>query len=230
MAISQATYSGSPWRYGLPPGVYEDILQAGIAADVRMDVAAFVGLTERGPIATPVAIESWDEFQYFFGRAGYGRILPQSVYMFFSNGGRRCLVVRAVDYSRAKTGKILLPGVESITTGASPVLIAARNPGGWCQQLSLTSEFVQERFTPTLVFQNTQSPQPKAVIQGTPPPVGSLFRFTFGTMTRMDELHFLVDVTALDNGAHRLTGCCPNRFYRAVFSSMTHALSTNMGA
>ncbi|CAB5141878.1 FIG00545237: hypothetical protein [Olavius algarvensis associated proteobacterium Delta 3] len=26
------------------------------------------------------------------------------------------------------------------------------------------------------------------------------------------------------------TGCCPNRFYRAVFSSMTHALSTNMGA
>ncbi|CAB5122011.1 hypothetical protein D3OALGA1CA_2638 [Olavius algarvensis associated proteobacterium Delta 3] len=29
---------------------------------------------------------------------------------------------------------------------------------------------------------------------------------------------------------YNATGCCPNRFYRAVFSSMTHALSTNMGA
>ena len=48
---------GSLWRPGLPPGVYAQ--QPAVAARplVRLDVAALIGLAERGPVNTPVAID-----------------------------------------------------------------------------------------------------------------------------------------------------------------------------
>ena len=95
--IYPPSYVGSPWRSGLPPGVYEDRPVQSVVRDVHMDVAAFVGLTERGPVATPVVVESWEAFRYHFGRAGGGRLLPDSVRLFFANGGRRCVVVRALN-------------------------------------------------------------------------------------------------------------------------------------
>ena len=101
-----ATYTGARWRDGLPPGVYEDVPRVVLPRDVRMDVAAFIGLTERGPVATPVAVESWDEFRRHFGNAGGGRLLPQSVFLFFANGGQRCVVVRALNYDYVMTSPI----------------------------------------------------------------------------------------------------------------------------
>jgi uncharacterized protein len=68
---------------------------------LRTDVAAFVGVAERGPVGAPVAAGSWEEFAGIFGGfVGWG-LLAYSVKAFFENGGRRCHVVRVATRSRS---------------------------------------------------------------------------------------------------------------------------------
>jgi len=134
-----ATYTGAPWRGGLPPGVYEDRPQVISLANVRMDVAAFVGLTERGPVATPVAVDGWDAFRECFGDAGGNRLLPQSVYLFFANGGRRCVVIRALNYGAAATASWPFAGLAD--TNGRPLRLFGRNPGAWSNRLTTTLRF-----------------------------------------------------------------------------------------
>lgn len=131
---------GVAWRKGLPPGVYEDRHVAVAQLHVRMDVAAFVGLAERGPIDRAVTVESFDEYSTNFGAAGGGRLLGQSVYLFFANGGRRCVVVR-VTAPQARPARWNVPTILSQETGA-PLSLAARNPGAWGGRLRGRFEYV----------------------------------------------------------------------------------------
>ncbi|MER2553698.1 MAG: hypothetical protein ABTQ28_10565, partial [Thauera sp.] len=80
---------GSLWRPGLPPGVYEERPVQTVRTRVRLDVAAFVGLAERGPVNTPVAIDDIGQFEAVFGPALPGLALALAVRLFFANGGRR---------------------------------------------------------------------------------------------------------------------------------------------
>lgn len=146
--MSSAYHLGAAWRQGLPPGVYERTSRPETAPrDVRMDVAAFVGLTERGPPHQVVSVGSWGEFQQWFGRVGGGRMLPRSVQLFFANGGRRCLVVRVVDAgaSVGSGGETVpnapralwrLPGLASASGADAQVL--ARDPGAWGNDLMIS--------------------------------------------------------------------------------------------
>ena len=125
---------GSLWRPGLPPGVYEERPLQGARTRVRLDVAAFVGLAERGPINTPVAIDDVGQFAVVFGRALPGLALPLAVRLFFANGGRRCLAVRCVDHPDVRTTRLLLPcsplriGLEVIRLMRSDNLAAVKQP------------------------------------------------------------------------------------------------------
>lgn len=98
-----------------------------------MDVAAFVGLTRRGPPCTAVPLESWDEFRAWFGAAGGERLLPEAVHLFFVNGGRRCVVVRALHHGAARTARWRLPGLA--LAGGGAVELWARDPGAWGSEL-----------------------------------------------------------------------------------------------
>ena len=78
------------------PGVYYERVDAnvgGISA-IRTDVAGFVGIAERGPVDIPVPVESWRQFQAYFGDFNGKGFLAYAVRGFFENGGRRCWVVR----------------------------------------------------------------------------------------------------------------------------------------
>ena len=80
----------------LTPGVYFELHDAGppVIRGLRTDIAGFVGLAERGPLDTPVQIESWRQFQFVFGDfVPYG-FLAYAVKGFFENGGRTCFIVR----------------------------------------------------------------------------------------------------------------------------------------
>ncbi|MFZ2359985.1 MAG: hypothetical protein WA040_11645, partial [Anaerolineae bacterium] len=92
-----------PGVYFLPPA------QPATLALPRLDVAAFVGFAQRGPLHTPVAVEDVDTYRALFGgdvalardrepalpAASIVRAhLPEAVAAFFRNGGRRCFVVR----------------------------------------------------------------------------------------------------------------------------------------
>lgn len=132
--MSTASHTGATWRTGLPPGVYERVAPPTRRLDVRMDVAAFVGLTERGSVATATAVQSWSEFQAQFGGCGGGRQLPDAVWLFFANGGRRAVVSRAVRYADAPTARYAFPTVRD---GADPLRIYAHDPGAWGNGLRL---------------------------------------------------------------------------------------------
>ena len=78
------------------PGVYYETVDVtdSRVASVRTDVAAFVGIAERGPVDTPVPLESWRQFRAHFGDVTGSGYLAYSVRAFFENGGARCWVVR----------------------------------------------------------------------------------------------------------------------------------------
>jgi phage tail sheath protein FI len=60
-------------------------------------IVGFVGMAEKGPLNTPVLIQSWEVFSDTFGiykPALSNPYLAPSVYGFFANGGSSCYIVR----------------------------------------------------------------------------------------------------------------------------------------
>ncbi|OLB36154.1 MAG: hypothetical protein AUH11_12025 [Acidobacteria bacterium 13_2_20CM_57_17] len=78
------------------PGVYYEAvdLDSGRINPLRTDIAAFVGIAERGPLHTPVPITTWAQYQSTFGNFIEQGYLAYALKAFFENGGERCHVVR----------------------------------------------------------------------------------------------------------------------------------------
>lgn len=78
------------------PGVYYERVDSGAAAVslLRTDIAGFVGMAARGPLHIPMPVQSWRQFQAYFGDCIGGGYLAYAVRAFFENGGRRAWVVR----------------------------------------------------------------------------------------------------------------------------------------
>jgi hypothetical protein len=93
------------------PGLYYEVVdtaRSGVPV-VRTDVAAFVGVALKGPLHTPVTVQSWAQFQGRFGGFLNGPFLACSVKAFFENGGAECRVVR-----------VAAPAAEAVLDLASP--------------------------------------------------------------------------------------------------------------
>lgn len=127
----------------------------------RMDVAAFIGFAERGPLHCPVAIEDIAQFETVFGvtpRLGWAakgeRLsghLAESVRAFFIQGGRRCWVVRVAS-ATATSNQFILPGLYRVTPSSSgllvlPALVQARCEGGWSDRLRVATRLQVRSFT-----------------------------------------------------------------------------------
>src|SRR5713101_6998788 len=82
----------------LTPGVWFETLDTGARniEPLRTDIAAFIGVSERGPIDAPLRIDSIEQFRSAFGDLMENALLPYSVKAFFENDGRTCYVVRVV--------------------------------------------------------------------------------------------------------------------------------------
>jgi phage tail sheath protein FI len=80
----------------LSPGVYVEEVEAGSRPieGVGTAVAAFVGLTARGPANAPTLVTNWSQFTQAFGEFIEGSYLAHAVYGYFLNGGGACYVVR----------------------------------------------------------------------------------------------------------------------------------------
>ncbi len=80
----------------LSPGVYVQEVSSGSKPieGVGTAVAAFVGLTERGPANTPTLVTNWTQFNTVFGDFVEGSYLAHAVYGYFLNGGGGAYVVR----------------------------------------------------------------------------------------------------------------------------------------
>jgi phage tail sheath protein FI len=122
------------------PGVYYQRMDAtapGISA-IRTDVAGFVGIAVSGPLDTPVPVQSWKQFQAYFGSFSGGGFLAYAVRGFFENGGRRCWVVRVA--SNDPVGGALPATLELASTipGRSVWNIHASSPGTWGNSLTIS--------------------------------------------------------------------------------------------
>jgi len=156
------------------PGIYrttEEPIRTLTGA--RMDVCAFVGVAPRGPArvpffmedwapqpcsegqtvtqSIPVAVESWTEYQKYFGAFEGPGSLPYAVASFFENGGRRAYIVRIVhqyvkpdgtpDDAKNQQGVARANFSRLNATGNRQVWIRARNEGAWGNALSTTLSF-----------------------------------------------------------------------------------------
>ena len=136
---------------GRLPGV---VCQAALPPDgeqpLRLDVAAFVGFAERGPLDTPVAVEDSSQYAAIFGgdlqlaresgRPVYAH-LPDAVRTFFDNGGRRCYAVRVAGPD-ARPNYFMIPGLVALTPEGThrAVVAPAAWVGGWSDSMSVGAQ------------------------------------------------------------------------------------------
>ena len=112
------------------PGVYYERVDAtapAIAA-LRTDITGFVGIARRGPLHSAIPIQSWRQYQAYFGDFTGAGYLAYAVRAFFENGGRRCWIVRvASDAASAASRTLVRLGVPH-----RPVWrVKAFSPGVW---------------------------------------------------------------------------------------------------
>lgn len=120
----------------LSPGVYVEEYDSGAVPmqGASTSTAGFVGLAERGPvIGQPQLVTNFSDFKRIYGgylsEASFGsaRFLPYAVEQFFSNGGSRAYIMRAV------------PGDAKAATLTTGILkITAANPGAWAENMRVT--------------------------------------------------------------------------------------------
>ena len=73
------------------PGVYHERDDASTPpiSLLRTDIAAFIGIAWRGPLHHPLAVQSWRQFQAYFGDFTGAGYLAYAVRAFFENGAQR---------------------------------------------------------------------------------------------------------------------------------------------
>ena len=104
-------------------------------AEVRTDIAGFVGVAVRGPLHVPVRVESLTQFETRFGGPTPDGFLHPAVRGFFANGGRTCWVVRAGVPTEARASAVLADAA-----GEPAFRVLARDPGPGAERLAVRVE------------------------------------------------------------------------------------------
>jgi hypothetical protein len=173
------------------PGVYfiPPVRPAGLELPL-LDVAAFVGFAERGPLHLPVPVDDLSTYRAVFGgelplawepggQLVYAN-LPRAVAGFFANGGRRCYVVRVAG-GGAACARLRVPGIVALSEKSDPKLAALRasSVGRWAARLRLGTR-LQSTPLPPEAFQ-VQGARRLAWLMGNAPDAirpGDLLRLT----------------------------------------------------
>jgi phage tail sheath protein FI len=116
------------------PGVYYQRVDAsapGISA-LRTDIAGFVGIAERGPLHRALPVQSWRQFQAYFGSFSGAAYLAYAVRAFFENGGQRCWVVRVASEVASRAEAVLKSGPNAHWR------IAAFSAGVWGNDIGVS--------------------------------------------------------------------------------------------
>ena len=156
------------------PGVYYERVDASAPtiAPIRTDVAAFVGIAERGPLHTAIRVQSWRQFQAYFGDFTGAGYLAYAVRAFFENGGRQCRVVRVAS-DVAAAAETVLQGLPKNNIWR----IVAFSPGVWGNNLDIILK--ETHHAQTLTIPNNSTPEYSAV--------ASIAGFTRGTHVRLSQ-------------------------------------------
>ncbi len=117
------------------PGVYIEEIPSGVRTitGVATSITAFVGRALRGPVDTPVVINSNGDFQRLFGGLWLDSTLGYAVSDFFMNGGSQAIIVRLFS---PETGGGAVAGKAQLNVGG--LSLEAANEGAWGRSLRAT--------------------------------------------------------------------------------------------
>lgn len=95
---------------------------------IQTSIAAMVGVTERGPLATPTLVTSFDEFRAIFGGFTADADATLAAQGFFENGGQFLYMVRTVHYTdpatpATKTSAAATINLQTAAGAATPGLV-----------------------------------------------------------------------------------------------------------
>jgi phage tail sheath protein FI len=192
----------------LTPGVYYERVDAGpgITA-VRTDIAGFVGIAPRGPLDTPVPVQSFRQFLSYFGEFSGSGYLAYTVRGFFENGGRRCWVVRVASADGAATaGTELADGA-----GKSVWQLRAYSAGSWGNDLSI--QVIETHDAQTFSIPADSRPQYSAV-----PSIAGFTPFSYVRLTQGSTIAHKI-VSDVDPIEQRLVWVNPDPKARTVYDS-----------
>lgn len=96
---------------------------------LRTDVAAFLGRLRRGPVGTPVRVESWNDVVAAFGPPDGAFATPYALRGFFENGGRTAWVIRVS--GPATTARAPWEAGPLSGLAATGFQVVATSPGAW---------------------------------------------------------------------------------------------------
>jgi uncharacterized protein len=89
--------TGTVANYQHPGNYLQEIPVMGNIQGASTSVAAFLGITDAGPVNTPTLITSWNAYVRQFGGLVWMGFNTWAVYEFFQEGGSACYVVRLDD-------------------------------------------------------------------------------------------------------------------------------------
>jgi phage tail sheath protein FI len=197
----------------LTPGVYYERTDAGpgITA-VRTDIAGFVGIAPRGPLDTPVPMQSFRQFQSYFGDFSGSGFLAYAVRGFFENGGRRCWVVRAASADGAATA-----GADWFDKNGTPVWrIGAYSAGSWGNALRVN--VIETHLAQTISLPAASTREFTAV-----PSIAGFLRFSHVRLTQGTVVVHKV-LPMVDADEQRLVWVNPDPKARTVYDSALEGL------
>lgn len=119
----------------LRPGVYVEEIStktAPIGGSAATSVAAFVGVTDKGP-TTATLVTSWAQYTSLFGTWGTNDTVTRAVYLFFANGGSQAYIKRVTAGSPALATVTLKDTTSG--TAVDTLTINAKNVGTWGNSL-----------------------------------------------------------------------------------------------
>ncbi len=161
----------------------------------KIDIAAFFGLSDRGPIQTPTRITSWEAYQRIFGGFSQVGYMGFSVFGFFNNGGQECFIIRVAHMDdpdptkNASRASVVLKDLYARGT----IEVQAVSEGSWGNKVKVAVG-TPTRVHRTILLNDLYPGQNKArvdVSKGFEP--GSIVRFTDGKqeafvrLTRVDR-------------------------------------------
>ena len=177
---------------GRLPGVVVEATLPEREAPVRLDVAAFVGFAERGPLHTPVALDDPNGYRTVFGgdlvlafddgRPVLAR-LAAAVRAFFDNGGRRCWVVRVAG-PQARAARWPVPGLRVVDLSgvAHEVIVEAAWAGAWSAEIQLATSVTRRALPHGHAYQRIDGDAPGQLVL----PIGAAGSVADGDLLEVD--------------------------------------------
>ncbi|MFD7712530.1 phage tail sheath family protein [Streptomyces sp. NPDC059785] len=154
------------------PGVTLTFAPRGLDTEpLRTDVAAFLGRFRRGPVGTPVRVESWNDVVGAFGppppEGAFAT--PYALRGFFENGGRTAWVLRVS--GPAATAQVRWEAGDIGGFGATAYRVVATSPGGWANGVRVAVRYQASTVAgpPTVSLRVTVPGEAPETFPGLPP-------------------------------------------------------------